>query len=74
MQSPPLELVLDVVHLATRNLIRDAGPADGDTASECIRLAKDQIPYGDQVLAVLLAAGAAGFWLHICRPRWQRIT
>jgi len=70
MQSPPLELVLDTTHIVVRNLVRNVGPADGDTISETVRWAKDQIPYGDQVLAVALAAAAAGFWAHICRPRW----
>ncbi|RNL66225.1 hypothetical protein EFK50_00955 [Nocardioides marmoriginsengisoli] len=69
MQSPPLELVLDVVHLGARNLLRNRGDADGDTISEITRSVKDQIPYGDQVLAVALAALAAGYWVHICRPR-----
>lgn len=70
MQSPPLELVLDVVHLASRNLYRNVGEADGDTISEIIRAAKDRIPYGDHVLAAILAGSAYGFWRHICRPKW----
>lgn len=69
MQSPPAELVLDITHLAARNLLRNTGPADGDTISEITRWVKDQIPHGDVVLAGALAAAAVGFWRHICRPR-----
>lgn len=69
MQSPPIELVLDVVHIGARNIVRNVGPADGDTISETVRWAKDQIPHGDQVLALTLAVASVGFWVHICRPR-----
>lgn len=72
MQSPPLELVLDIVHLGTRNLVRNVGDPDDDTISEVVRWAKDQIPYGDQVLAVVLAAAGVGFWHHICRSPYAR--
>lgn len=68
MQSPPLELVLDVLHIGTRNLVRNVGPADGDTISETVRWAKDQIPHGDLALAGALAAASVGFWFHICHP------
>lgn len=74
MHSPPLELVLDVVHLASRNLIRDIGDPDQDTISEIIRGATDRIRYGDQALALVLAAGGVGFWFHIRRPRWAAIS
>lgn len=72
MQSPPVELVLDLTHLAARNLLRAGGPADGDTISEITRSVVRRTPHGDAVLAVALAVAAAGFWWHICRPTASR--
>lgn len=67
MQSPPLELVLDVVHLGTRNLVRARGEADEDTISEITRGVVYRLPHGEALLAVALAVGGVGFWRHICR-------
>lgn len=70
MQSPPLELVLDVVHLGARNLIRDVGEADDDTISEITRGVVRRLPHGELILAGALVVSGIGFWRHICRPRW----
>lgn len=70
MQSPPLELVLDVVHLATRNLVRNVGDPDDDTISEIIRGVTNKLPYPDLSSALILGVAAYGFWHHIRRPKW----
>lgn len=70
MQSPPLELVLDVMHLGARNLVRNAGDPDDDTISEIIRGVTNRLPYPDLSTAVILAVSAAGFWHHIRRPNF----
>lgn len=64
MQSPPLELVLDVAHLATRNLLRNTGDADGDTISEIIRARVYSRPWGPAAFLLALAL----FAKHILKP------
>lgn len=68
MQSPPLELVLDVVHLGARNVIRNAGDADDDTISEITRGVVRRTRGGP----LLLALGLAGFWWHIVGPIFRK--
>lgn len=69
MQSPPLELVLDVLHLGTRNLIRNQGDADHDTISEITRAAVVRLgKHGPLIFTVLLYAAAEGFRRHILDP------
>lgn len=68
MHSPPVELVLDVVHLGTRNLIRNTGDPDGDTISECVRAAVRSHPHGEAVFTVALVALGMWFRRHILTP------
>lgn len=68
MQSPPLELVIDVAHRAALNLLRARGEADADTISEVTRAVVERIPHGPELLAVGLAGLSAGFWWHIVKP------
>lgn len=67
MQSPPIELVLDVVHLGARNLIRDVGEADEDTISEITRGLVRRLPHGELIFTVVLFAGAELFRRHILK-------
>lgn len=69
MQSPPLELVLDVAHLATRNLIRDAGDPDNDTISEITRALVLRSPFGPLLFTAGIYAAAEGFRRHILKGR-----
>lgn len=69
MNSPPLELVLDVAHIGARNLLRNHGTADGDTISEITRGIVERLgPAGPPLLAVALAAASTGFFVHIVAP------
>lgn len=70
MQSPPLELVLDVAHLASRNLLRCTGEADDDTISEITRGLVDRLgDAGPLIFTAALYAGAETFRRHILRQR-----
>lgn len=69
MQSPPLELVLDVMHLGTRNLIRNHGDADGDTISEITRSFVHRYRWGPLIFSVAVFAAAEGFRQHILNQR-----
>ena len=70
MQSPPLELVLDVLHIGSRNLIRNLGDPDQDTISEITRGVVDRLgDVGPLAFTVALFAGAEGFRRHILRDR-----
>lgn len=69
MQSPPLELVLDVVHLGTRNLLRNVGDPDDDTASEIIRARVLRYRWGPLLFTAGIYAGAEGFRRHILKGR-----
>ncbi len=69
MQSPPFELVLDVLHLGTRNLLRNVGDPDDDTISEITRGMVLAHRAGPALFALGLLAGGVGFWFHICQPR-----
>jgi hypothetical protein len=71
VQSPPLELILDVSHLAARNLLHAGGPADGDTVSEITRALVARTPHGKTLLALGLAGASVAFWWHICRPLYR---
>lgn len=69
MQSPPIELVLDVAHLATRNLLRDVGDPDNDTISEITRGLVLSSPFGPLLFTVGIYAAAEGFRRHILKGR-----
>ena len=70
MQSPPLELVLDLAHMAARNLLRAQGEADFDTISEVTRDAVDRLgDAGPLIFTAALFAGAECFRRHILRQR-----
>ena len=70
MQSPPLELVLDVGHITARNLLRCTGEADEDTISEIVRGIVDRAGVlGPLAFTVGLYAGAECFRRHILRDR-----
>lgn len=70
MQSPSLELVLDVAHIASRNLLRARGEADQDTISEVCRGVVDRLgDAGPLVLTAALYGGVEAFRRHILRDR-----
>lgn len=69
MQSPPLELVLDVVHLGTRNLVRARGDADEDTISEITRGVVVRLGrWGPPLLTVSLYGICEIYRRHILNP------
>lgn len=70
MQSPPLELVLDVGHITARNLLRCTGEADEDTISEITRGIVDRLgPAGPLLFTGVLYVGAEVFRRHILKDR-----
>lgn len=70
MQSPPLELVLDVCHIGARNLLRAQGEADADTISEITRGLVDRLgDLGPLAFTVAVFGVAECFRRHILRGR-----
>lgn len=68
MKSPGTELGLTVGYLAALNLLRNAGPADGDTISEITRGVVRRVPHGPVLFRLALHVGAEAFHRHICKP------
>lgn len=72
MQSPEVELVLDVLHIGSRNLIRHRGEPDGDTISEITRRLVYRYRWGPALFSVGVYLTAEGFRRHILSSRPQR--
>lgn len=69
-QSAPTEWAMFAAHFLALDYLRARGEADHDTASECIRSAfRVHTPRGRLAFTATLAAGAVGFWVHICKEQ-----
>lgn len=68
MQSPPIEWALGIGYLAVVDVLRDRGEPDGDTLSECLRVAfHTDDPRGRAALAAAIAAGAVVLFRHLAK-------
>jgi len=69
MQSPPVEWACGIGYLAIVDWIRDRGEPDGDTLTECLRVAfRVHEPRGRAALAATVAAGGLVLYRHLVKP------
>lgn len=72
MQSPPIEWALGFAFLGVVDWIRDCGEPDGDTLSECLRVAfRVHDPRGRAALALSVATGGLVLYRHLVKPEMR---